>query len=31
MARGIFGETLGGVSILGIVVPVLGVWLARRE
>lgn len=30
MAWGIFGETLGGVSILGMVVAVLGVWLARR-
>ncbi|CAN5883349.1 DMT family transporter [soil metagenome] len=31
MAWGIFGETLGGVSILGMVVAVLGVWLARRK
>ncbi len=31
MAWGIFGETLSGVSILGMVVAVLGVWLARGK
>lgn len=31
MAWAIFGETLGGVSILGMVVAVMGVWLARRK
>lgn len=31
MAWGIFGETLSAVSILGMIVAVLGVWLARRK
>ena len=29
MAWGIFGETLTGLSLIGMVVAVLGVWLAR--
>jgi drug/metabolite transporter (DMT)-like permease len=29
MAWGIFGETLTGLSLVGMVVAVLGVWLAR--
>lgn len=31
MAWGIFGETLSAMSILGMIVAVLGVWLARRK
>lgn len=31
MAWGIFGETLGGMSMAGMVVAGMGVWLARRK